>query len=82
MKVSVIGFKRMTGTSTKTGKAYDFYSVNIAYHTGDAALTGCAIKQIPISPKVFEQFANSVKTLPAVADVEFSFSGNAISVSV
>lgn len=78
MKVQILGYTRLTGVS-KAGKDYDFFSVAIAY-SAEPGYTGKRVKEITISPVLFDKYATG--TVPFTADVEIDFNGHVVGVYV
>lgn len=67
MKALVLGVVHMKGTKKETGKAYDFYQVNIASPmeavatpTMEKTGTGMEMQQLPLNPLAFPKFCNGI----------------------
>lgn len=75
MKITVLGVKRIFGTSSKTGNDFDMCNVccQVPVQTGSGKATkvegyGFEVAEIPLDPAALPQFAKV--NFPALLDVE------------
>lgn len=78
MKCTVVGFTRLTGTSKKTGREYDFYSLGITYK-GEQGYNGERVKEVNVDPQAV--LGIDKLSCPIKADINVGFGGRISSIN-
>lgn len=78
MKCTVVGYKRLSGKSKKTGNDYDFYSVSITYK-GERGYVGEQVKEINVEPVMVQNIDKL--NCPFKADIDVGLGGRISSIN-